>query len=456
MAIEQVVGQPCFKISHNRERPCYEAGEECAVKEVFEFGEPRTIMHKHQGEEGVLYVETKAYPMMDGSGVITAAIEVIHNVTERYLLEAEQLKTQKLEAIGTLAGGIAHDFNNLLQGVFGYLSVAKMFAKQPEKLVEILEQAEEAMALSVNLTTQLLTFAKGGNPSKQKLNLKPLIENATKFALSGSRCGHQLHLAPDLWLVEVDKGQISQVVQNIVLNASEAMPEGGVVEILSENLNLPQGGRRIRIVIKDTGIGIPASHRAKIFDPYFTTKQKGSGLGLATSYSIVKNHGGSIEVGSAPSEGSTFSIILPACEPEVAVDEELQPAVLGSDQKWRLLLMDDEATVRDVAQSMLDMLGHDLQLACHGAEALGKYQEGMLAGKPFDLVILDLTIKGGMGGEETIKRLLEIDPKACVVVSSGYSDSLVVANYRDYGFKGILNKPYNLKGLQECLARVLG
>lgn len=278
-----------------------------------------------------------------------------------------------------------------------------------------------------------------------------MLENATKFALSGSRCDYRLHLVPNLWPVQVDEGQISQVIQNVVLNASEAMPMGGTIDISAENITQPHAGRQIRIAIKDTGIGIPETYRGKIFDPYFTTKQKGSGLGLATSYSITKNHGGYIEVVSVQNKGTTFFIFLPACVSEIEKEAPQQSVGAGQKQKRRILLMDDEEIIREVAQGMLEMLGDDVELACHGEEAIGKYQGALLSGNPFDLVILDLTIKGGMGGKETIQKLQEIDPEVRAVVSSGYSDNSVVASYREHGFQGVLNKPYNIKDLSACL-----
>ncbi|AGF79386.1 PAS domain S-box [Desulfocapsa sulfexigens DSM 10523] len=453
---DKIIGKHCYELSHLSRRPCFEAGEECAVRGVFEDGVLHTTVHKHINRDGkIQYMETKAFPNKDKAGNVTSAIAVIHNITERHLLEAEQLRTQKLEAIGTLAGGIAHDFNNLLQGVFGYISMAKIKSSQPEEVIRNLEQAEKALSLSVNLTTQLLTFAKGGNPVKKKIYLQPVIENATKFALSGSRCDYLLHLDPNLWQAEVDEGQIAQVIQNIVLNASEAMPEGGVVDILSENITLLHEGRHVRIIIKDSGIGIPEAYRSKVFDPYFTTKQKGSGLGLATSYSIVKNHGGSIKVEASQNNGTSFIITLPACESEILKEKTIESAIDMQKQNGRILLMDDDTMIRDVALSMIELLGHNLELASHGEEAIEKYQVAFLSENPFDFVILDLTVKGGMGGQETMLKLQEIDPNVRAVVSSGYSDDPVVSGFPDYGFQGMLNKPYTIKELKECLSEMI-
>ncbi len=456
---ETVIGSHCYEISHKIARPCYEEGEECAVRQVFDSGQPHASLHRHRDAHGnIIYVETKAYPILDAAGGVNSVIETISNITEKYLLEEERLKTQKLESIGTLAGGIAHDFNNLLQGVFGYISMAKMTLDQRERALTMLEQAEEALHLSVNLTTQLLTFSKGGKPVKKLISLRPAIENAVKFALSGSHTDYRLDIAPDVWQVEADTGQLAQVIQNIVLNANEAMAGSGTVCISVANMQvpskagarLPKGGRFVRIDITDTGTGISGQNLARIFDPYFTTKQKGSGLGLATSYSIIRNHGGVIEVTSELEKGSTFTLYLPAA---TGVDPKPgpPPAAVAGTRKGRILVMDDEDLVRKIAVEMIAALGHEVSSAGDGVKAIELFRQARETGAPYDLLILDLTVKGGMGGEEAIQRILEMDPGAKAVVSSGYADNPVVANYRDHGFSAFLNKPYKLAALQECL-----
>jgi PAS domain S-box-containing protein len=455
---DEVVGRHCYEVSHQAERPCFEEGVECAVREAFSTGKPRRSAHKHfTKDEETLFVETKAFPNMDESGNVTSVIETIHNVTERHLLEVEQLKTQKLEAIGTLAGGIAHDFNNLLQGVFGYISMAKLSVNEPEEVSELLDQAEKALTMSTNLTTQLLTFAKGGKPVIKNVDLRPTIKNAAKFALSGSNCGCRFTLSQELYQTKADEGQVAQVIQNIVLNASEAMPDGGSIDISADNVEiargsrvqLPDGGQFIRVTIKDTGVGISQKHLSKIFDPYFTTKHKGSGLGLATSYSIVKNHGGMIDVQSEPGIGTEFHIYLPAAE--VEKQEPIHKPEATTTRKCRILVMDDEEVVRNVAQKMITALGHEIELATDGESAIEKYRQAFASGNPFDLVILDLTIKGGMGGEETVKRLLEMDPNVKTVVASGYSDYSTLSNFQAHGFSAVLSKPFTLDELRECL-----
>ena len=461
-ACEEVIGRHCYEISHKSLRPCYEEGEDCPVRRVFEEGEPCTALHRHTDAKGdILYVETKAFPIKDSSGAVISVIETVNNITEKHLLEEERLKTQKLEAIGTLAGGIAHDFNNLLQGIFGYISMAKMTLDQKERSLAMLEQAEKALHMSVTLTTQLLTFSKGGKPVKKKIPLQPVIENSVRFALSGSRADYRIKLDTDLWHVEADEGQIGQVIQNIVLNADQAMPMGGTIVITAKNLHaskkggpqLPEEGKYVEISVQDNGIGISDEYLSKIFDPYFTTKAKGSGLGLATCYSIVRNHGGVIHVSSKVGRGTTFYVYLPAVE---AVKEALQaPELSPFVRKGRILFMDDEELIRDIAGDMIKALDHEVEFAEHGEEAVEKYKTAMESGNPFDVVILDLTIRGGMGGKETIERLLAVNPKIKAIVSSGYSGDAIVSDYNNYGFSASLTKPYKLQELSDTLNNLL-
>jgi nitrogen-specific signal transduction histidine kinase/CheY-like chemotaxis protein len=387
---------------------------------------------------------------------------IVRDISERKRLEQEHLKTQKLEAIGTLAGGIAHDFNNLLQGVFGYISLAKLRNNDREKMLAALEEAEKALHLSVKLTNQLLTFSKGGKPVKKTIDLLPVIENATKFALSGSRTDYRVAVDEGLWQVDADEGQISQVIQNIVLNADQAMPVGGRVEITARNVHIPvpdapQGlekGRYVEIVFRDTGIGIPGKYIGKIFDPYFTTKEKGSGLGLATSYSIIKNHNGTIDVMSEMGKGTTFRIHLPATA-AAKREEQARPVAAEHGRTGRVLIMDDEPVILDVAGELIRALGHSAEFSSHGKETIAKYREAQLSGRPFDVVILDLTIRGGMGGAETLRILSEIDPGVKAVVSSGYSDDAAIAGYGEQGFKAVLKKPYHVDELRTVLNRLL-
>jgi PAS domain S-box-containing protein len=459
---DDVTGKHCYEVSHRTDRPCHEAGEECAVQKVLASGKQHTALHRHPDAQGqMMFVETKAYPILDAAGRVASVIETITNVTERKLLEEERLKTQKLESIGTLAGGIAHDFNNLLQGVFGYISMAKMPLDRVDRSFAMLEQAEKALHLSVNLTNQLLTFSKGGKPVKKRVALGPVIENAARFALSGSRSVCRLEIDPGLWETDADEGQIAQVIQNVVLNADQAMPLGGTVTVTARNLAAAEAvahpglGPRdhVEIAVRDEGVGIPAQYLDKIFDPYFTTKEKGSGLGLATSYSIVKNHDGKIEVESAPGSGTSFTIYLPGVA--AAAPTAVGPEVPAGTRTGRILVMDDDELVRTIAGQLLAALGHEVVQAERGETALEEYQSAREAGRPFDIVILDLTIRGGMGGAETMRRLLEIDAGVKAVVSSGYSDDEVTSAFREHGFRAFLKKPYRLEELKATLTALL-
>ncbi len=464
LSLEAVVGNHCFAVSHKASRPCFEDGEECAVKKAFETGESATASHVHHDADGsILYVETKAFPLKNAAGDVTSVIESVSNITDKHLLEEERLKTQKLEAIGTLAGGIAHDFNNLLQGVFGFISLAKLRSDDRTESIEALEEAEKALHLSVRLTNQLLTFSKGGTPVKRPLELRPVIENGAKFALSGSRSDCRIDIDPALWLTEADEGQISQVIQNIVLNADQAMPEGGRVVISARNLHV-QGrdqvpglaqGRYVEIAIADSGIGIPEQYLGKIFDPYFTTKEKGSGLGLATSYSIVKSHHGSITVRSEAGKGTTFVLYLPASMAEEREVAAMPSAAEASARYGKILVMDDERIIRDVAGALISALGHEVEYAVRGEEAIERYRAAKQSGHQFDAVILDLTVRGGMGGAATLAGLREIDPAVRAIVSSGYSDDAVTSSYRQQGFRAFLKKPYDVEALREALNSVL-
>jgi PAS domain S-box-containing protein len=383
------------------------------------------------------------------------------DLTERKALEEERLKAQKLASLGTLAGGIAHDFNNLLQGVFGYTSLIRLTLEQREKALEMLDRTERALHEAVNLTNQLLTFSKGGTPVKKVIALPPVVENAAMLALSGSRVRHLLTADADLRPVEADAGQVGQVVRNIVLNAEQAMPLGGTVEITLRNARLgdvpgrggPEERSGVEIRIRDHGTGIPPEHLSRIFDPYFTTKEKGSGLGLATAYSIVRNHDGVITAESVMGAGTTFTIRLPATDAPPEVTHGSRET--AGRRTGHILVMDDEAVVRDVARELLRQLGHAVESAAHGEEALARYRAAREAGRPFDAVILDLTIRGGMGGIETLRELRKLDPRVRAIISSGYSEEASAADSQQQGFRAFLAKPYTVKSLVEVLERVL-
>jgi PAS domain S-box-containing protein len=387
-----------------------------------------------------------------------ATLNFLNDITDRKRMEEEIIKAQKLESVGILAGGIAHDFNNILTSIAGNISIAKMRLKPGDKIFDLLSSAENASVKAQGLTRQLLTFAKGGAPIKETASIQKLIMESSLFVVRGSKSECKFQTAEDLWPVEADVGQISQVISNIVINANQAMPEGGIIRITAENMvtekihDIPvSSGKYIHISIKDDGIGIAENHLSKIFDPYFTTKQTGSGLGLATTYSIIKKHNGYIFVNSRLGKGTTFHIYLPALDKEVPEKEE--PVLLTG--RGRILIMDDDRLLKEMAGEMLELIGYEPAFADDGDEAIEMYKKAIESGKPYDAVILDLTIPGGMGGEEAVKKLLEIDPEVRAIVFSGYAEGEVMANYRKYGFRGMMAKPFDSYALGKVLKDVL-
>lgn len=386
-------------------------------------------------------------------------LAVIIDITERKRMEDELLRTQKLESLAILAGGIAHDFNNVLTGILGSISLAKMRTPSDDTMLKTLTEAEKGCFRARELTQQLITFARGGAPVKKTLSLIDLIKESTTFTLSGSGTKPEFYIADDLWPADVDEGQISQVINNLVLNADQAMPRGGIIKITCENIQLNaeltplQKGKYVKIMVKDHGIGIPKENLHRIFDPYFTTKQKGSGLGLTTTYSIINKHNGHISVESELGKGTTFSIFLPASEKEPEVRKDIKEEYVI--RKGRILIMDDDAIVRDVAGKMLTTLGYEVDYAEDGTSAIEQYKKAKETRRPFDTVIMDLTIPGGMGGKEAITKLLAIDPVARVIVSSGYSSDPVMSEYKRYGFSGVVTKPYTLAELSRVVSGVI-
>ncbi len=390
----------------------------------------------------------------------TRCVIVSRDITDRKRFEEELFKAEKLESLGVLAGGIAHDFNNLLTVILGNISVSKMKLDPKDKIYGRLTEAENASFRARDLTSQLLTFSKGGAPVKEFVkSLGDLIMDTANFVVSGSKVKCQFEIDDDLWPVEVDEGQISQVIHNLIINSDQAMPDGGIIQVNATNVergvkndNHPGVCRYLNIAIRDTGIGMTEELIDRIFDPYFTTKQRGSGLGLATVYSIVKNHQGHIEVSSKIGEGSRFDIYLPAAAGKPSSGESPVNILTGY---GRILIMDDEQMVREVAGEMISQLGYEVEYASDGHEAIEKYAKAMNSGAPYDAVMIDLTVPGGMGGEEAQKKLMEIDPAVRSIVSSGYSNDPVMSKFGEYGFKGVVTKPYNIELLSKAIHGVL-
>jgi nitrogen-specific signal transduction histidine kinase/ActR/RegA family two-component response regulator len=385
----------------------------------------------------------------------------LEDITERNRAEENRHRVDKLESVGLLAGGIAHDFNNLLTGIMGSISCAKLGLNPEEKPFKYLITAEIASLRAAELTQQLLTFARGGAPVKKRTAVGRLVRESTGFAVRGTPVNCVCQVQDDLWPCEVDEGQINQVLNNLIINAVQAMPGGGGITVTCANLVLAgeasvylPPGTYVRITIQDTGAGIPKEHLAKIFNPYFTTKKAGNGLGLATASSIIKKHEGAITVVSEPGQGTTFTLYLPAVDAVEEPEVQAAPPVLPG--TGRILVMDDEPHVLEIATAMLECLGYACATARDGAEAVALYRQAAAGQAPFAAVIMDLTIPGGMGGKEALARLLDQAPEVRAIVSSGYSDSAVMAEFATFGFQGVLSKPYRIEDLSSVLTRVLG
>ncbi len=407
-------------------------------------------------------------PMFDQNKGVTGAVFVFRDIESRQKVQEELQKTSKLEAIGTLAAGIAHDFNNLLTVILGNISLTKTMLTDSPQVTGMLTEAEKATEKATHLSNQLLTFSKGGSPVKSVENIAGIVKESSAFVTTGSNVVCEIKASDDLWDTEVDKNQIFRAIQAVVLNSKEAMEDGGVVDISIENVEFSDDdkrkeflklskGKHLQINIKDQGCGIPEENLSKVFDPFFSTKMVGSGLGLMTALSIVEKHNGAIDIKSELKKGTSIDIYLPATEEKKPVKKkEKEVALMKSEPSnggpiKRVLLMDDEDQVLNLAALMCKKAGLEPTLTHEGSEAVDLYKKSKEEGAPFDLVIMDLTIPAGMGGKEAIGLLREIDPDVRAIVSSGYSNDPVMANYQEYGFKGVMAKPYKLDLLKELV-----
>lgn len=380
---------------------------------------------------------------------------------ERRREEEQQMQhLQRLESLGVLAGGIAHDFNNLLTVILGNLSMARLDGPAGRETDGLLAEAEKASLQAQGLTSQLLTFSKGGKPVKRPVDVGQILRDSVTMALSGQAVTCQYFLPADLRPVNADASQLAQVFNNLIINACQAMPDGGQIVVRAGNRNLVKaetarvaGGEYVEITVQDTGCGIAPEHISRIFDPYFTTKKAGSGLGLAVVHSVISHHHGAVWVDSKPGMGTTFTLMLPASRQSVAAVAHTEPTGKSSGQ--RILIMDDETTICRVLSKMLGKLGYVVDSAPDGDTALQLYQQAAAQQRPFDLLIMDLTVPGGMGGKETMQRLKQINPQVRSIVSSGYSDDPIMADHQAYGFKGVILKPYSHEQVQTTIRKVL-
>ena len=413
----------------------------------------------HDREGNIRHVQLSgAIINWDGEAAVLA---FLNDITEKKLREEELLKIEKLESLGLLAGGIAHDFNNILTSVLASISIGRVMLENDEKdkLFEILANVEKASLRAKDLTYQLLTFAKGGLPVKKTGIISDVIKESANFALIGTKSTCEFYFPGDLWPVSIDEGQISQVIQNLVLNAEQSM-NGGTISISGENIviykknigNL-KNGAYVKISIKDQGCGIEEKYLQKIFDPYFTTKPKSSGLGLTIAYSIIRNHSGHVVAESVTGKGTTITFFLPVSEDVHIPEQSDKDKILEG--KGKILVMDDDEMLREVLEIILERLKYDFTMTEDGEEAIKLYKQEKEKGTPFDAVIIDLTIPGGMGGKEAIEKLREIDPDIKAVVSSGYSSDPVMADYKKYGFSAVILKPYGMEELSKTLYDII-
>ncbi len=421
---------------------------------------------RHTKDGRTIDVSISGSTFWDEMGRVGGSVIHLRDITELKRMEEDLFNVLKLESVGVLAGGIAHDFNNILSGILMNAQLAAMKMKPDTGAAKYLIGIDQATRKAVALTHQLLTFAKGGTPRLKTASIAELITEWAGFVMRGSNVKCDFSIAEDLAPVEVDEDQMSQVIHNLVINAQQAMPRGGTIRISAKNITVPDEGigsgaplltpgDYARISVADDGHGIPKEHLEKIFDPYFTTKDKGSGLGLASSFSILRKHRGRLTVESEINKGTTFHIYLPASKKmvsEILPEKEAEPA---GESKGKIMLMDDEELLRELGGELLASLGFEVHLAADGAKAVEIYRRALESGKPFHAVIMDLTIPGGMGGRECIERIREIDPDVKAIVSSGYSTDPIMANYEDYGFSGVAAKPYRIEELKDVLQSVL-
>jgi PAS domain S-box-containing protein len=441
---------------------CLDAGRN--VKQSGEFM-PRgeLVLRGKDGQLVPVYtVHTAVY--LDGREPLLFCIDI--DMSDRKRIEEELLNAKKLEAIGMLAGGIAHDFNNLLFVILGNISMAQMRLEDQDPAMKHLGEAEKACLRAKDLTQKFITFSSGGGPVRSQVSIREMVSNVVSLILSGSNVTSVTEIPADLWDVDIDENQIRQTLGGIVANAREAMPRGGTIRVSAQNIEITgddkngvnlEEGLYVKILFADEGVGIPEENLARIFDPYFSTKyrgsQKGMGFGLAIAHSVIKRHKGTIKVDSRAGEGTTVSIFLPA---SAAKQKQLaSKTVPGIIPRKRILLMDDEEMLNDLVKTMLEHLGYEVDIATDGETAIDLYSHALENGEDYDAVILDLTVKGGMGGRETVQKLLYLNPDVKAIVSSGYSSDPIMSDYASYGFREVLSKPYDLDKLRDILGRVM-
>ena len=457
-AVGKPIGEVCRKFDDQTRKTIEIPMEKALSKGGYVDLSGNAILIAKDGRERI--ITDSGAPIRDMNNRTIGVVLVLRDVTDRENVEREILKAQKLESLGVLAGGIAHDFNNLLGGILGNIEMVKMVLNPRDHMYNKLVNAEQAIMRASKLTQQLLTFSKGGAPVKEVISVATLIRDSVNFTLHGSNVRCELVIPDDLWPVEADGDQVNQVIQNLVINADQAMHDGGILTVNCQNKVIEKGsvpslgaGNFVLLSIKDQGVGIPQEQLSKIFDPYYTTKRMGTGLGLTTSYSITRKHGGYLGVESKVGVGTVFNVYLPAAtKPLVSTYEIEKDPIRGS---GTILVMDDEEIIREMAREILTLLGYTVEVTADGTEAIEQYKKAKKAGRRFDCVIMDLTVSGGMGGGEAIKHLLDFDPEIKAIVSSGYFNDPIMAEYQKYGFKGVIGKPYKISQMSRLIQQVM-
>ncbi len=435
--------------------------EQMATRSMDEVAPPsdtECVLVSRDGSERL--VSHSAAKIRDLDGKVIGMVVVFRDITDKQRMAEEIGRAQRLESVGVLAGGIAHDFNNILLAIINNVSLARARVADDMEVHGRLEDAERASLRARDLTRQLLTFSKGGAPVLNVHRLPGIIRESIEFVLHGSNIEVQFDIQPDLSAVEVDAGQISQVLNNLAINAMQAMPEGGRIKVSAHNTTLPPNntyslspGGYVHISVEDNGPGIPRQIIGKLFDPFFTTKENGSGLGLAISYSILRSHKGVITVESVEGEGATFHILLPVTEKQVT--EVVEEVVKPGRGAGRILLMDDDKDIRETMPLLLEGYGYEVDAVEDGVRMLAAYDKAIEEGRPYALVVMDLTVPGGMGGREAVAKLKQKHPEAQALVSSGYSNDSTMAEYRKFGFDGVVAKPYRVEELVRSIQQVL-
>ena len=458
---EEAAGRPVREVFNVLDgRTGQELSEPLAERQADSRAGEQNVLVARDGTRRLIDDSVAAIP--GGAYGTAGSVLVFRDVTVKVREEEERVKWQKLESLGTLAGGIAHDFNNFLAAILGNISLAKQILDPGSKAVARLESAEKASDRASELAGKLLTFSIGGKPVRERISPGRVVRDSAMLSVHGTPVRCEFDIAEDLWTTDADAGQIGQAIGNLVINSVQAMPDGGTVRIRGANVIVGQGelayvkpGPYVKIEVADTGVGIPGRNMKRIFDPYFTTRENGSGLGLTTSYHIMKSHGGNLFVESEQGAGTTASLYLPASTECVARVVEAE-RVTAREGKWKVLVMDDEDLVREMEIGMLEHLGYEARGARDGSEAIGMYKDAAMGGTPFDLVVMDLTVPGKMGGKEACARLLGMYPDARVIVCSGYSSDPVMSDHAGYGFLGMLGKPFHMAELKRVVDQVIG